>query len=227
MGPEPYAAIAIVLGVLTLTAACSSSVAESEPTSVARVEADGGALVIADGASSAREGRGEAGTLAEAGASVLPDAGVDASVDASPAPVDDAAPTLEAGEPTPDSGPLSDAGNDAPEAGVSALCVGAGVVESEANETAANATPFTTSVCGTLAAGGGDKDFITMMPPSAPNFYFQIHGNVTLHVSIDGQTALVPPSPTIPFVPGKPYVIEVLANNPTSATDWRVSFIQP
>lgn len=164
----------------------------------------------------------------------------DAAIAANEASVDAASPhdadvdvvPLEASA-AEDAGPADDAdAGSEPESGAAVdaatepLCAGAALTEVEPNDTAATATTFTTSVCGTLAPNG-DRDFITITPPNI-DFLLEMVGDVALTVSIDGQTVDVPPAVSIPYVAGKPYVIEVRAKHPElgTPTGWRITFIR-
>lgn len=161
---------------------------------------------------------GSTSDASEADASATHDADVDANAAPSDASGGGDAGSAPDAENSADSGSIVDAGGEP-------LCALAAVAESEPNDTAGAATPFTTSVCGTLAPNG-DRDFVTGTPPSI-NFLLEMLGDIEITVTIDGQTVTVPPAVTIPYVPGKPYVIEVRAKHPELGvpTGWRIRFI--
>jgi hypothetical protein len=113
-------------------------------------------------------------------------------------------------------------------------CVQGGILEIEPNDSAGTATPFTTSICGAVLPGGdaGDaateSDFATFTLQSATSsFYVEFAGDVSLVITVDNQTVTLTPTsfPSIPFVKGKPYIVEVKANQP-QRTFWRVSLFE-
>lgn len=145
----------------------------------------------------------------------------------------DAGPQYDAGPPVVlDGGPENEGG---------IPCVQGGVVEVEPNQSAAQATPFTTSICGVIAPASGsdaavvpdaasnaESDFTTFtLKSSTSSFFVQFSGDVTLVITVDGQSVTLTPTsfPAIPFVKGKPYIVEVKANT-SAKTFWRVSLFE-
>lgn len=146
----------------------------------------------------------------------------------------DAGPQYDAGAPVVLDG---GAGNDG---GIP--CVQGGVAEIEPNQAAGQATPFTTSICGVIESAGGandaaavpdaalgaESDFATYtLKSTTSSFYVQFSGDITLVITVDGQTVTLTPTsfPAIPFVKGKPYIVEVKANT-SAKTFWRVSLFE-
>lgn len=183
-------------------------------------ERDGGPLVVGPGAF-------DAGTLAEDGA--VADADADASTeDSGPSVGADAGPSDSSAtndaaidDAAPGTGPA-----DAADAGVDAslaapFCAGVAGFEVEPNDDAAQATAFTQSICGELGPGANEVDFVTFTPPNM-NFHVTLYGEVTWGFAIDGASATVPPAISIPYTPGKPYVVEVRAKNPTVGAAYRI-----
>lgn len=81
-------------------------------------------------------------------------------------------------------------------------------------------------MCGVLAPGS-ETDFLTFeLPPGTKSMNFTFDGNVKIKVSVDGKdTVEISPTsnPPIPFVVGRPYLIEIRAFSGGDKIPWRVN----
>ncbi len=158
--------------------------------------------------------------------------GFDAGTTTETSTVIDAGPQYDAGPPVVLDGGAQNEGG--------IPCVQGGVPEIEPNQSAGQATPFTTSICGVIepaagaeaglpdAAAGAESDFTTYtLKSTTSSFFLQFSGDITLVITVDGQTVTLTPTsfPAIPFAKGKPYIVEVKANT-SAKTFWRVSLFE-
>ena len=107
--------------------------------------------------------------------------------------------------------PLADGGDAGP---LPIAC--SGTVEKEPNDAPAEATPFTSAICGQLKPKD-DVDYASFalaLDAKRIDATYASTGPVTFHVTVKGMTfeALGPASPAIPFYPGETYLFDVSSN---------------
>ena len=163
---------------------------------------------------------GSTGTTDPGTTTTIP--GTNGSADAG-APGDAAA---DGGAPKGDAGPVTDAGPKPPladggDAGSLPITC-SGTLEKEPNDKPAEATPFTSSICGQLKPKD-DVDYVSFalaLDAKRIDATYSSTGPVTFHVTVKGMTfeALGPTSPAIPFYPGETYLFDVgsTAKNPVA-----------
>jgi hypothetical protein len=141
----------------------------------------------------------------------------------------EAGPIYDAGPPT-----VIEAGEEYGEAGVP--CVLGGSLEEEPNDDKDAANTVDPTRCGAilLTADGGtdagvaESDFLTFQLKAATkNFYIQFSGDITLTITVDGQTVMFTPTsqPAVPFVRDKPYYIQVKSVD-GKKQNWRVTIFE-
>lgn len=213
LSPQSMRVVALLsVGLGAVVAACSSSSSEE--------------VLAADAGSDTSSSGLDSGSTTDTGGSNFDSA---TNTETS---VFDAGPQYDAGAPVTLDGGGPDGGG--------LPCVQGGIAEVEPNNAAGTATPFTTSVCGFIepnsapadaaadASVGAEVDFLTFtLQAATTSFFVQFSGDVTLNITVDGQTVVLTPTsfPPIPFVKNKPYVIEVKANQ-ASTTVYRVSLFE-
>lgn len=114
------------------------------------------------------------------------------------------------------------------------LCVEGGEVEEEPNDTTAEANELRPTRCGIVevtdgGADGGESDFLTFqLGDASTEFFLQYAGDVSVVVETDGQAPVditATPPPTLPFVKGQPYFVEVRSATGKSQP-WRVTLFE-
>ncbi|MCA9584867.1 MAG: hypothetical protein KC657_05885 [Myxococcales bacterium] len=123
------------------------------------------------------------------------------------------------------SGAPVDAGTTSSSSG--AVDAGACTPEEERNDNKGSANELVTSRCGTVReTDGDDSDFLTFtLKPTTTSMFITFDGNVTLKVDVDGRQSvtMTPTSkPPLPFVKGRPYVIQIQSANGAKQI-WRVN----
>lgn len=132
------------------------------------------------------------------------------SGDAGEAPKDDAGALADGGIGKPTPGGPGDGGT------LPITCKG--TVEKEPNDKPADATPFTSSICGELKPKDDvdNASFALAADAKRIDATYTSTGPVTFKVTVKGTTLeiLGPGSPAIPFFPGESYVFEASSKSP-------------
>lgn len=211
LSPRSMRVLALVsVSFVAAVAACSSSSTED--------------VLIPDAGPDTGTSGSDSGSGIDTGTTV----GFDSGTGSETSTTFDSGPQYDAGAPTTLDGGDSDGGG--------IPCVLGGVGEHEPNDSAGEANSFQGSICGVIdpttasdaGDGGVDTDFVTFtLKSTTQSFYVQFAGDVTLIITVDGQTVTMTPTsfPSIPFVKGKPYIVQVKANT-ANKTYWRVSVFE-
>jgi hypothetical protein len=98
-----------------------------------------------------------------------------------------------------------------PEYGGGVPCVQGGVLEVEPNDDASTANELAPTVCGAVLPGTEVDVLKFRLQSRSKSMFIGFDGNVSLTVTVDGQTVVVTPqsNPAIPFVKNKDYTVEV------------------
>lgn len=113
-------------------------------------------------------------------------------------------------------------------------CVVGGELEEEPNDALEEANTLRPTRCGVAFAGdggpdSGDVDSLTFeLGDASSSFYLQYAGNVKVVVETDGQAPAdisASPAPTLKFVKGQPYYVQVSSATGKTQT-WRVTLFE-
>lgn len=98
--------------------------------------------------------------------------------------------------------------------------------ENEPNDDQGSANKLVTSICGVLAPAS-ETDFLTFeLPPGTKTMNLTFEGNIKMRITVDGKDAVeISPAsnPRIPFVVGRPYLVEIRAFSGGDKIAWRVN----
>jgi hypothetical protein len=112
--------------------------------------------------------------------------------------------------------------------GTSGNDAGACPTEVEPNDHQAQANLLAPTRCGTIGTPN-DTDFLTFtLKESTTKMQVKFDGRVTLTITVDGSTVILGAggNQNVPFVQGKPYVVQVNALEQKATPAWRVDLIE-
>ena len=100
--------------------------------------------------------------------------------------------------------------------------------EAEPNDARDEANTLAPSRCGVIQPNS-ESDFLTFqLAPKSTSMQIKFDGQVTLKVEVDGDAVTLGGGkfPSVPFVRGKRYFIEIKATDRATSVPWRVDLIE-